>query len=178
MLLLSMKVDEYGIVHLSEKECIDALYSSSLKNLSNIIFDEETVQKFNFALNLNKDSFSKLQSQQNNTKNIKEFDKENQNIWFMPDNYCPNLIEQIYAICQTNEQTERVSLELELYIKHDMLNLLHYLKYLVDTMRQHNIVWGVGRGSSVASYVLFLIGVHKVDSLKYHLDINEFFKSN
>jgi len=178
MLLLAMKVDEYGIVHLSEKECVNALYSNSLSNLSNIVFDDETIQKFNNALNLNKDSFSRLSSHRDNKKSIVEFDKENQNNWFMPDSYCPNLIEQIYAKCQTIEQTERVSTELELYIKHDMLNLLHYLKYLVDTMRQHNIVWGVGRGSSVASYVLFLIGVHKVDSLKYHLDINEFFKSN
>jgi DNA polymerase III alpha subunit len=34
----------------------------------------------------------------------------------------------------------------------------------------------VGRGSSVASYVLFLIGVHKIDPIKYELPIEEFFK--
>jgi DNA polymerase III alpha subunit len=43
-------------------------------------------------------------------------------------------------------------------------------------MRKNKIVWGVGRGSSVASYVLFLIGIHKVNSLKYNLDIKEFLK--
>jgi DNA polymerase III alpha subunit len=43
-------------------------------------------------------------------------------------------------------------------------------------MKERNIVWGVGRGSSVASYVLFLIGTHKVDSVKYELDFNEFLK--
>ena len=57
-----------------------------------------------------------------------------------------------------------------------MLDLLFYLKYLVDTMRGNSIVWGVGRGSSVASYVLYLLGVHKVDSIKYDLDINEFLR--
>ena len=41
-------------------------------------------------------------------------------------------------------------------------------------MRKHELVWGVGRGSSVARYVLYLLGVHKVDSLKYNLDIKEF----
>jgi DNA polymerase III alpha subunit len=56
------------------------------------------------------------------------------------------------------------------------MDLLKYLKYLVDTMRENKIVWGVGRGSSVASYALYLIGVHKVDSIKYQLDINEFLK--
>ena len=57
-----------------------------------------------------------------------------------------------------------------------MIDLLCYLKYLVDTMREHNIVWGVGRGSSVASYCLYLLGVHKIDSIKYELDIREFLK--
>ena len=57
-----------------------------------------------------------------------------------------------------------------------MINLLYYLKYLIDTMRKNNIIWGVGRGSSVSSYVLYLLGVHKVNSLKYHLDIKEFIK--
>jgi len=50
------------------------------------------------------------------------------------------------------------------------------LKYLVDTLRKNNVIWGVGRGSSVASYVLFLLGVHKIDSLYYNLDIEEFLK--
>ena len=57
-----------------------------------------------------------------------------------------------------------------------MMNVLRFLIYLVDTMRKNKIVWGVGRGSSVASYVLFLIGIHKVNSLKYNLDIKEFLK--
>jgi len=43
-------------------------------------------------------------------------------------------------------------------------------------MRKNNLVWGVGRGSSVSSYLLYLIGVHKVDSYKYRLDIKEFLK--
>jgi DNA polymerase III alpha subunit len=53
---------------------------------------------------------------------------------------------------------------------------LRYLKYLVDTLRKNNVVWGVGRGSSVASYVLFLIGVHRIDSLYYDLNVDEFLK--
>ena len=94
----------------------------------------------------------------------------------MPNSYCPNLVEMLYGMCTTSEQTDRVSLELELFIQHNMMDLLYYLKYLVDTMRENNIVWGVGRGSSVASYVLYLLGVHKVDSIKYELDIKEFLK--
>jgi len=94
----------------------------------------------------------------------------------MPNDYCPNLVEILYSLCNTQDQRDRVDIELELFIQHGMYDLLHYLKYLVDFMRERNIVWGVGRGSSVASYVLYLIGIHKIDSIKYELDINEFLK--
>jgi len=57
-----------------------------------------------------------------------------------------------------------------------LFNLLRYLKYLVDTMKSNNIIWGVGRGSSVASYVLYLLGVHRVDSMYYDLDPTEFLR--
>jgi len=77
----------------------------------------------------------------------------------------------------TNEiEYQRVVTELELFIQHNMIEVLKYLKYLVDTMRQNNILWGVGRGSSVASFCLYLLDVHRVNSLKYKLDIHEFLR--
>jgi DNA polymerase III alpha subunit len=98
--------------------------------------------------------------------------------WFIPKDYCPNLVEFLYGQCTTSEQAQRVDQELELFIKNDMYDLLHVMKYVVDTLRENNIVWGVGRGSSVASYVLHLIGVHKIDSIKYNVPIEEFFKGD
>ncbi len=96
--------------------------------------------------------------------------------WFIPEDYCPNLVEMLYASCKTDQQKDRVTQELELYIKHGMFDILYVMKYIVDTLRENNVVWGVGRGSSVASYVLFLLGVHKIDSLKYNLDWQEFLR--
>jgi DNA polymerase III alpha subunit len=96
--------------------------------------------------------------------------------WFIPKDYCPNLVEFLYSQCATDEQRDRVSQELELFISNGMYDLLHVMKYVVDTLRENNVVWGVGRGSSVASYVLHLIGVHKIDSVKYNIPIEEFFK--
>jgi DNA polymerase III alpha subunit len=98
--------------------------------------------------------------------------------WFIPNDYCPNLVEFLYGCCTTDEQRDRVSLELDLFTKNKMYDVLHVMKYIVDTLRANNVVWGVGRGSSVASYVLHLIGVHKVDSIKYKLPIEEFFKGD
>ena len=66
--------------------------------------------------------------------------------------------------------------ELTEYDRRNMFDLLKYMVYLVDFMREHNIVWGVGRGSSVSSYVLYLIGVHKVDSCQFDLDYHEFMR--
>ena len=57
-----------------------------------------------------------------------------------------------------------------------LFDLLRYLKFLVDVMRQNNVIWGVGRGSSVASYVLYLLGVHRIDSMFYDLDPAEFLR--
>ena len=97
--------------------------------------------------------------------------------WFIPYEYkTMDIIDWLYQQCPTPEIRERVVEELRLFAKHDMIPVLKTMKYVVDTLRANNVVWGVGRGSSVASYVLFMIGVHKIDSVKYKLPINEFFK--
>jgi DNA polymerase III alpha subunit len=43
-------------------------------------------------------------------------------------------------------------------------------------MRKYDIIWGVGRGSSVASYVLYIIGIHRINSIQYDLDYKEFLR--
>jgi DNA polymerase III alpha subunit len=87
-----------------------------------------------------------------------------------------DILDWLYQRCPTPETKERVVEELRLFAKYNMIPMLKTMKYIVDTLRANNIVWGVGRGSSVASYVLYLIGVHRIDSVKYKLPIEEFFK--
>lgn len=98
------------------------------------------------------------------------------NNWFIPEEYKKMDIEEFLVSQCPKENYQRLLEELQLYKSHNMIPVLLTIKYIVDTLRKNNIVWGVGRGSSVASYVLFLIGIHKVDSVKYKLPINEFFK--
>jgi DNA polymerase III alpha subunit len=67
-------------------------------------------------------------------------------------------------------------MELTMFEERNLFPVIQILIYIIETMRKHKLVWGVGRGSSVASYVLYLLGVHKIDSLKFNLDIQEFLK--
>jgi DNA polymerase III alpha subunit len=82
----------------------------------------------------------------------------------------------VLNLCESEAALQRVGEELLLYQARDLFDLLRYLKFLVDIMKQHNLIWGVGRGSSVASYVLYLLGVHRIDSIHYNLDIAEFLR--
>jgi hypothetical protein len=108
---------------------------------------------------------------------VPEFDLRNQSHWFMPEQYRElDIAEFVLGLCTTQAQLQRVGEELLLYQEHDLFDLLRYLKYLVDVMRDNQVIWGVGRGSSVASYVLYLIGVHRIDSLYYDLDPKEFLR--
>jgi DNA polymerase III alpha subunit len=96
--------------------------------------------------------------------------------WFIPSEYQNMDIEE-FLVSQCPEQNyDRLVKELALFRQNNMIPVLKTMKYIVDTLRANNVVWGVGRGSSVASYVLHLIGIHKIDSVKYNLPIDEFFK--
>jgi DNA polymerase III alpha subunit len=98
------------------------------------------------------------------------------NNWFMPREYREMDIEDFLVNQCPEENYDRLITELQEYRQRNLLPLLKQMKYIVDTLRENRTVWGVGRGSSVASYVLFLLGVHKIDSVKYNLPIEEFFK--
>lgn len=87
-----------------------------------------------------------------------------------------NLEDYFLNLCDTDVQRERVRYELSLYESYNMTKLLRCMIWLVDYLKEHNIFWGLGRGSSVSSYCLFLIELHMVDSIKYDLDVNEFLK--
>jgi DNA polymerase III alpha subunit len=176
----------------TEDELVNLLYTDPMVDLSNFTildgtyldkehFDDDLKFSCKFDASVEKTyadfgKSKKIFKPTHFTHSVNEYHSSFQEKWFMPENYFPNIVEHLYGLCNTQEEEERVSLELELFIQHGMFELLVYLKYLVDTMRENNIVWGVGRGSSVASYVLYLLGVHKVDSIKYELNIHEFLK--
>jgi hypothetical protein len=173
-----MNIDKYGNVILDSKEAFESLYSGRLQDLENIFLeDSKDVDQFNLSVDTNADHIPKIHQYIEPNYTMEFADSLRQDIWYMPNNYKTFDIEN-WLLGQAPDIVAwtRVKEELELFAQHNMITLLKYLKYLVDTMRENKIVWGVGRGSSVASYVLYLIGVHKIDSIKYELDIKEFLK--
>lgn len=173
-----MKVTDKSQIILSEQDILDGLYSGKINDLSNVNTDDQKlVEQFNSARRQNADPFPNLTLFEQTIESLETFDRRNQEQWFMPKEYenFP-MVEFLLDKTTNEEEYQRVVTELELYIQHNMMPVLNYLKYLVDTMRSNNIVWGVGRGSSVASFCLYLLGVHKVNSIKYDLDIHEFLK--
>ena len=103
--------------------------------------------------------------------------EERKNKWFYPDEYNQiNLEVYFLALCKSDKERERVLLELKEYERTDMTKLLRFCIYFMDFIKKHNLVIGVGRGSSVNSYCLYLLGLHKINSIQYDLNIKDFLK--
>jgi hypothetical protein len=118
-----------------------------------------------------------FQQQKFHTCSVPEWHAANQQHWHMPDEYQQlDIAQHVLNLCESEAELQRCGAELLLYQERDLFDLLRYLKYLVDVMRDNNIIWGVGRGSSVASFVLYKLGLHRIDSLYYNLDISEFLR--
>jgi DNA polymerase III alpha subunit len=77
---------------------------------------------------------------------------------------------------EVNARVDRIETELALFKQNDMSIILKAIIYIIDVFKRNGVVWGTGRGSSCCSYILYLIGLHSVDSVKYELDLKEFFK--
>ncbi len=77
---------------------------------------------------------------------------------------------------QVEERITRVKTELSLFKQYNIENLIRTAIYIVDVFEEHSVVWGTGRGSSCACYCLYLLGLHEVDSVKYNLELDEFFR--
>jgi DNA polymerase III alpha subunit len=168
-----MRNDKFGQLILSENDICNHILSDPSKKIKFALTETEIY----LDEILDFEELPIFQKYQESTVSIDEFDQKNQRIWFMPETYHRLDIAQfVLDACKTQDELQRAGRELILYQEKDLFPLLKYLKYLVDTMRENNIVWGVGRGSSVASFVLYLIGVHRINSLYYDLSIDEFLK--
>lgn len=170
-----MKYDAYGQALVDSQNLVDWLYQRPDLDLAGItVLDPE---QYNTSIDQLHLGWPKLAQYCEPNQTIEEFDRDNQNSWFLPDTYKSfDIARWLVEQCSTDAELDRVADELMEFDRRNLMPLLTYLKYLVDTMREHGIVWGVGRGSSVASFVLYKIGVHRINSIEYGLEISEFLK--
>jgi DNA polymerase III alpha subunit len=168
-----MKTDKYGQLIFNQNDLCELFLQDPTRTISNALVD--SLIEFNGFLSI--ENIPNLTLYQDTNISLEEFDKTNQSNWNMPKEYYDlDIAKWVLDQCKTEDELQRAGDELIKFQERNMFVLLQYLKYLVDTMRENNIVWGVGRGSSVASFVLFLIGIHRINSLYYQLDIGEFLK--
>jgi len=168
-----MRTDIYGQLILSENDLCDLYMRDPTRTL------KKAYTESNISLGdiLYIESKPDLIEYIDPKLSIEDFDNNNQSNWYMPTEYKEmDIANFVLDQCTSEAELQRAGEELIMFQERNMFVLLQYLKYLVDTMRKHNIVWGVGRGSSVASFVLFLLGVHRINSLYYDLSIDEFIK--
>lgn len=172
-----MKTDKFGQLIFGEYDIINLyMQGHDINALHHLLVDNtidlETAAHIldNVPAFIRYDELAQAQS-------VEEFDHRCQANWYMPENYKNlDIAEHILSLCNNDAELQRCGQELLLFQERGLFDLLKYLKYLVDLMTEHRLIWGVGRGSSVASFVLYKLGVHRIDSLYYELDPTEFLR--
>ena len=170
-----MKTDQYGQIIYDEDDLCDlVMQGHELDKFDGLIVTGDLLENAASILE-NVPTFIKYNAIAN--ESVEQFDHRCQNNWLMPEKYKQlDIAEYVLGLCNSEAELQRCGQELMLYQERDLFNLLRYLVFLVDLMRENRVIWGVGRGSSVASYVLYKLGVHRIDSLYYELDPHEFLR--
>lgn len=170
-----MRLDKFNNPIVDSQDLFDILYTSNdssindnlIVNITNEVTKFENLTGFNFI----------PASSINNNLTVEEFDHNNQAMWSMPIEYQNFDVESYcYDKCTTDEELLRVHEEITAFKQHGLMQVLQWFKYFVDTCNSNNVVWGVGRGSSVSSFVLFLLDVNLINPIKYNLDWREFLR--
>ena len=170
-----MKRDQFGQVSFDINEIAEMLYINPDMDFTNLQVQDPEI--YNASVARYYGELPALKEYQPLPMSIEEFDRINQSHWYMPEQYQEFDIDKwVLDQCRTQEQLQRAGKELLMFQERNLTDLLRFLKYFVDTMRTNGVVWGLGRGSSVSSFVLYLIGVHKIDSMYYDLDVEEFLR--
>jgi DNA polymerase III alpha subunit len=160
-----LTVQEDGTPVLTNQGIIELAYQNRLHNFFEWA-DEGCKEKYLYQCNL-----------LDNTPFQPAPNRQADRTWFTPQEYQQlDLEDYCLTKCTTAQQRARAEQELGLVDRLNAAHIFKHLIYLVDVWRSNNLVWGVGRGSSVSCFLLYLIGVNKINPLDYDLDCKEFFK--
>jgi len=169
-----MKMNQLNEIVVDENDLVEGMLEGKRARYV-ITKDTEKIDSYNHFCTLFK--FEDTIDYETPAETNDKYSYKDANNWWMPEEYQTLDIEQyLLNLITTPQQRERVYAELEEFKNREMLPMLQFLVYMVTELKHNNILWGVGRGSSVSSYILYLIGVHKIDSIKYNLDYKEFLR--
>jgi hypothetical protein len=172
-----MQQDKFGQMIFSEADLCDQLMQDPATKLIGVVVDTPGILERAAQYLSSFPAFLTWTFPEDQDCSIPKFDQAQQDNWHMPDEYkTMDIAAHILSLCKSEAELQRCGQELLLYQERDLFELLKFLRYLVDLMREHRLIWGVGRGSSTASFVLYKLGIHKIDALHYNLDIAEFLR--
>ena len=173
-----MRTDQYGQIILGEQDLVNlVMQGQEVWNMERVIVDHD-VDLERAILNVEcPSSMVQWTFPEASDIAVPDWDHVQQQHWLMPDSYRNmDIAALVLDLCESDAELQRCGQELMMYQERGLMDLLRYLQYLVDVMRENRVIWGVGRGSSVASFVLYKLGVHRINSLYYDLDPAEFLR--
>jgi DNA polymerase III alpha subunit len=177
MTIATQKIDDWGRVVLNEQGVLEMFYNGHFQTPDALAEQSEKIETYNKWCKTFDAPEKSMSFAQPLDISPEDFHKARQRHWLMPeDEKVVDVEAWLLERCKTDIERARIAEEMDLFRKHAMEDVLSFLIYMTSTLREEGVWWGVGRGSSVASYALYLIGVHKVDSILYELDIKEFIR--
>lgn len=175
--MIERRVDAWGRTIVSPDSVIEMLMQGS--DVSAVLVeDEDAIKEYNEWCRFYDKSSYLISTPEAMDHSPEEEHDSRSNTWFISENIQQINVRQflLEELCKDDICRDRVNHEMDLFEERNLVPLLQLMMYLVYNFRKNKVVWGVGRGSSVSSYVLFLIGVHKIDPIKYGLDVHDFLK--
>ena len=90
--------------------------------------------------------------------------------------YVVDLLMKSDRLSHDEQSLKRLEQELEFFDREHHILFIIQVYGLISQFKNDNVVWGVGRGSSCASYVLFLLEVHDINPVAFDIPFSEMSK--
>jgi hypothetical protein len=173
-----MRTDQYGQIILGEQDLVDlVMRGHEIWKMPRVLVDNDVDLERVILTVEEPGTMVQWTFSDDSDIAVPDWHHARQQQWMMPDCYRNmDIASFVLDLCGSDAELQRCGQELLMYQERGLMDLLRYLKYLVDVMRDNHVIWGVGRGSSVASFVLYKLGVHRINSLYYELDPAEFLR--
>jgi len=179
-----MNVNEYGQVQFATHEIVEKLYSQEWQTILGFMESIDEIAKWNE--HCTQFDLQPVETLDKPDQDPTAYHNQRSFQWKMPVEYV-----NFDPIVFFSKELEKRSLNTQEYVDYlcgeleawtnvmsrdSSILLWKFLNYLITICKERDIVTGVGRGSSVSSLTLYLLGVHAVDPVKYKLNYEEFLR--